>query len=253
MKKKRIRWADFGLTVKRKSLIPSSTKAIESFADLLFGMPLRAIPVAYSEEGDPILVTIDRHGVPEFIVKWMHDGPWNVILNSKPGAYLAGERGSPKSKGLAAWMKDLRALSPRRLIDEYIYHLDMLDDGMVGPGPSMREQREILGSRIRESAEIEQAFITCGEDLRSKAVWLMIAQRYRAADMIGGFMVAMQNALGACTVHPRWGCRPDEPQEKWRRCLDFMHANRDFVVNSGDALDVATYEAMMDLISKGTC
>jgi hypothetical protein len=31
-----------------------------------------------------------------------------------------------------------------------------------------------------------------------------------------------------------------------------MHANRDFVVNSGDALDVATYEAMMDLISKDT-
>jgi hypothetical protein len=67
---------------------------------------------------------------------------------------------------------------------------------------------------------------------------------------INGFMVAMQNALAACTIYPNWGCGPSNKQEKWDRCLDFMRANSGFVSSMGDALDVATYEAMMDVISQ---
>ena len=249
MMKRRIRWAEFGLTVKRKSLTPLSLRDLEGLSHLLSSMPLRAIPVALTQKGDPILVTIDRQGEPDLIVEWRHDGPWNIILTSTPRAYLAGERCPPRRHGLPVRMLELRTQSPRHLVDRFVYDLGMLHDEWNPTDTSPRERRDLLAVRIQESAESERAFIASGNDLRFKTVWLAIAERYRSLSNIGGFMTAVQNALGTCTVSSRWGCRSDEPHERWNRCLDFMRTHRDFVVGKGDALDVATYEAMMDVIS----
>lgn len=226
------------------------TKDIEGLSYLFGGMPFRAVPVALTPEGDPILITVNRKGMPELTVKWMHDGSWNYILNANPKAYLAGEPCPSRRQSGAASLKDITSHPVRQLVEEFIYRTSMLDDQLAGPGPSQSERRNAMAARIRDSAEIEHAFIACGEDLKYKSVWLAIAERYRTMGSISGFMVALQNALGACTIHPDWGCRASDGREKWDKCLDYMRTGSDFVSSRGDALDVATYEAMMEAISK---